>query len=138
MKLKAMVFGREGLRQRMTVVLGEGGVEVVGAADVAQAMAAVESGGVNLAVIDSLAEGFEAVCRWASRLPRISVVVTVGDHWTDWEMLHSLDVDGYLPERAGAAETIARLRAVVRRMGDGGSNHGANAVQWSGDASHSV
>ena len=97
-------------------MLIEEGIEAITVPKMPQAMAVMEMNSVDVAIVDGLVEGASEICRVIGRLVNIPVVLTVGDSQIEWERLQSLDIDGYLPEGAGDAEIVARLRAVVRRI----------------------
>lgn len=112
MRMRVMVFGREMMIQRLTTSLAGEGIEVV------HTKARLEPERFDLAVVDSSVEEADIACRYIKELGGIPVVLIVRERHADWERLQSLDSDGYIPERMGAAELAARLRAVVRRRSE--------------------
>jgi len=116
MKMKAMVFAREVVKQRLATLMAWDGIEVVGTSNVPEAMILMGRNRVDIAVIDELVDESEFVCRCLSRLGNIPVVLTVSQGRVDWDRVQSLGVDGYIPEEGGNCEIMARLRAVVRRV----------------------
>lgn len=104
--------------QRVSTSLAGEGIDVVSTSDRPQAMALLKHERLDLAVVDALAEDVEASCRCIRELWGIPVVLIVRERQADWERLQSLDTDGYIPERAGAAELAARLWAVVRHRSE--------------------
>jgi two-component system KDP operon response regulator KdpE len=108
----------------LRVILRNAGYEVATAATKAEALDAVSVRPPDAMVLDlvlpdgSGVEVCEDVRRWSS-LP-IVVLSAVGD---EREKVRALDVgaDDYPPPPFGTAELLARLRAVLRRSAEGGS-----------------
>ncbi|TET12672.1 MAG: hypothetical protein E3J81_10375 [Dehalococcoidia bacterium] len=116
--MRVIAFGSEMIMQRVSTSLAGEGIDVVSTSDRPQAMALLKHERLDLAVVDALVEDVEASCRCIRELWGIPVVLIVRERQADWERLQSLDTDGYIPERAGAAELAARLRAVVRHRSE--------------------
>jgi DNA-binding response OmpR family regulator len=115
--MKAMIFGRDLVAGRIAALLAGEGVDVAGVCNLSQVVALLEQGSVDLVVLDPSLEGSELLSRCLGEFGGASAVVAMSSSETDWERLQSLDFDGYIPEEAGNAETVARIRAVVRRRG---------------------
>lgn len=104
-----MVLGHEAMIRRLSASLAGRGIEVV------RTMTVPKAESFDVAVVDSLVDEAEAVCRCIKQVCGVPVVLIVRGRQTDWEKLQSLDTDAYIPEGASGAEVAARLRAVVRR-----------------------
>ncbi len=115
MKIKVMVFGDKMMIRRLTLSLVEEGMEVLTSSGGPKAMALLKQKGIDLAVVDSLMEEAEAVCRRIREIPGIPVVLMVSRNQADWKKFLTLDSDGYIFDGAGHLELAARLRAVLRR-----------------------
>lgn len=122
---------------RLSAVLARHGIDVIVVPSMPQAMA-MEMNSIDVAVVDSLVERPDEVCRRISRLAGIPVVLAVGADPDEWERFQLLDVDGYIPEGAGDAEIAARLRAVVRRLARVEPVGQESSVSWQSEGPDSI
>jgi len=115
MKMRVMAFGNELMIRRLTTLLASEQIEVVGFSEVSKAVASIKKERYDLALVDSRLEKAKLVCHCIGELWGIPVVLMIKETWADWRKLHSLAVDGYIPDWVGQAEMAARLRSIVRR-----------------------
>ncbi len=113
--MKAMVFGTVLMVEELGSLLVEEGLEVASTSDTFQAVNLMMDGGIDLVILDGSLQDSETLGHCLGQLANVSVVLAVDNKQNDWERLRSLDIDGYIPDGAGKAEAMARIRAVVRR-----------------------
>jgi len=113
--VKAIVCAREIMTERLVDLLAQQGVDVMTVTNMSQVASVMQGGNVELVVLDPLAIEAEALSSCLRAVSAGPVVIALSNRQTDWERLQSLAIDGYLPEEAGNAEVLARMRAVIRR-----------------------
>lgn len=113
--MRVLVFGSKATVWRLTGSLRKEGIESVSLSDTSEAASLLEREEFDLAIVDSLLEEAEAICRRIAELVSIPVVLIVDRQRADWGRLHSMNIHGYIPKGRSGAETAARLRAVARR-----------------------
>ena len=115
MKMRVIVFGSELTVQRLTTSLAGKGVELVSLCETVEAITLLKQERFDLALVDSLVEEAETICRGIKGLGCIPVALIVNKKRADWGRLQSLGIDGYIPHEANGAELAARLQAIARR-----------------------
>ena len=107
------------------------GFEVAAVNDGESGLEAADSGKYDLAILDVMLpkmNGFEVLrhIRQKSKLP-VLMLTARGD---DMERIVGLEIgaDDYLPKPFNPRELVARLRAILRRVGDGTERDGSEPV----------
>ena len=113
--MRVMVFSSKVIARRLIASLAEEGIELVRLSELTEAITLVKRERFDLALVDSLGEEAETVCRCIGELGCVPVVLMVDRTRADWARLQSLGIHGYLPRGANGAELAARMRAVARR-----------------------
>jgi len=108
------------------------GFEVAAVNDGESGLEAADSGEYDLAILDVMLpkmNGFEVLrhLRQRSKLP-VMMLTARGD---DMERIVGLEIgaDDYLPKPFNPRELVARLRAILRRVGDGTERDGSEPIQ---------
>src|SRR3954463_1278416 len=118
-----MVDDDPGIRDVVSDFLTRHGYEVETAADAPSMEKALSNGPVDLVVLDVMLPGEDglAICRRLSRPdgPAIIMLSAMGEE-TDRIVGLELGADDYLPKPCNPRELLARIRAVLRRRGEGG------------------
>ena len=135
--MKAAVVGKGSVVEGLAGWLGDAGLEVVNVSEVGHAVPLASEGKVVLLVVHGSVEECETLCCCVRQLESAPVVLAVSGKDTDWEGMQALDIDGYLPEWVGRDETLARVRAAMRRC-LAGSRTGIDGTSLSGIAVRSV
>jgi len=118
--MKVMIFGRETTVRKMTSALTGEEVEVVSIAPGVNTVEAVEQcEDVNLALVDTQAEGMKRVCHYVKRTMGIPTLLIVNQKQAEWERFDSLHAEGYLLDTTKNGELMARLTAAVRSNNGG-------------------
>ena len=112
--MKILALGNETMTRRLIASLAGGGIEVVGLAEMGEAVDLLEQERFDLAIVDSLIGEAGMFCYCISKLGHVPVALMIREA-VDWTKLQSLDADGFIPDWVGKAEMTARLRAIVRR-----------------------
>lgn len=112
--MKILALGNETMIRRLIASLAGEGIEVVGLAEMGEAVALLKQERFDLAIVDSLIGEVGMFCHYISKLGRVPVALMIREAG-DWTKLQSLDADGFIPDWVGQAEMTARLRAIVRR-----------------------
>jgi DNA-binding response OmpR family regulator len=112
--MKVMIFGRETTVRKMTSALISEEVEVVSIAPGVNMVEAVEQcEDVNLALVDTQAEGMKRVCHYVKRTMGIPTLLIVNQKQAEWERFDSLQTQGYLLDTTKNGELMARLTAAA-------------------------
>lgn len=125
-----MVEDDDGIAEPLEEGLVREGFEVERAATAAEALAASQPDLVILDLGLPDMDGYAVCRRLRSRSNVPIVVVTARGDEVDRVIGLELGADDYMVKPFGFRELVARIRAVLRRAGDGG---GADAVQVLGD-----
>lgn len=115
MRICAMTMGQELAEGNMRALLVGEGLEVISVTDLYQAGSFLAERQIALVLLGRSLQSPEGLADCLSRSVSSPVVMAMSDQQTDWEGLQSAEIDGYIPEAAGKAETVARIRAVLRR-----------------------
>ncbi len=122
----------EELCELVSEYLGVEGFETSVVNDGASGLAAARSGKYDMAILDVMLpkmNGFEVLkhLRTDSKLP-VLMLTARGD---DMERIVGLEsgADDYLPKPFNPRELVARLRAIMRRVNDDGSEKGSDKIQ---------
>jgi DNA-binding response OmpR family regulator len=110
-----------GLRDLLARYLAREGFEVKPAADGAQARRALDQGHFDLIVLDLMLPGDDGLTllkRWrAEGVPTPVIMLTAKGDEVDRIVGLELGADDYLPKPCNPRELLARVRAVLRRVG---------------------
>jgi CheY-like chemotaxis protein len=61
-------------------------------------------------------DNLDSICYRLTWLFRVPVVLVVNSQETDWNLLKTLDVDGFIPEEGGSTEILAYFKSIARRL----------------------
>ncbi len=114
-----MILGNETI-WKLTALLTSEGFEVVQTSQIPQALNTMRQKKFDVILVDSLFPKAEEACSLIKEISACPVALITNGHQIDWNKFKSLDVDGFLPEKASKAELVARLRAISR----GSANNG--------------
>lgn len=114
--MRIMAIGTKLITRRLILTLAGSEFEIVCPSAVHEVVTLLKQDKFDLVVVDSLAKGVETACRRIRDIGNVPIVLMVGQEQPDWEEMQSLDINGYIPQRASETELVARLRAVLRRF----------------------
>ncbi len=115
--MKVAVFGRKVVIKKILDSLGGNGLDVAVASEEPDIRAVLNQiDYYDMVIVDSLAEGAEAICNCREEFRSIPFVLVVKGRQVDWRKLQSFDAQGYISEGAGKEEFAARIRAIMRRL----------------------
>ncbi len=115
MELKVLALGSKNSTRRVAQSLTGSGIEVVCQSNISEAVSLLKKEKFDLALVDSHLENLESICyriAWQCRLP---VVLIIKGTRSDWNLLRTLDVDGFIPEESGNIELTAYFKAIANR-----------------------
>jgi two-component system response regulator RegX3 len=116
-----VVEDEESYRDALAYMLRKEGFEVVEAADGAEGLAAYDTGGADIVLLDLMMPGVPGteVCRQLrQRGPVPVIMVTARDSEIDKVVGLELGADDYVTKPFSQRELVARIRAVLRRGQD--------------------
>ena len=109
------------IRRLLRMYLGDAGFTVAEAADGRAAVAEVKKGGIDLVLLDLMLPGQDGLdtCRELRSLGRVPVImVTAREDEAHRVLGLELGADDYVTKPFSPAELVARVRAVLRRIGE--------------------
>ena len=114
--MRIMAMGTKLITRRLILTLAGTEFELVCPSDVLEVVTLLKQDKFDLVVVDSLAKGVETTCRRIRDIGNVPIVLMIGQEQPDWKGMESLDINGYISQRASGTELVARLRAVLRRF----------------------
>ena len=114
-----MILGKETL-WKLTALLTSEGFEVAQTSEIPQALNTMRQKHFDVILVDSLLPKAEEACCLIKETVASPVALITNGHQIDWNKFRSMDVDGFVPEKAAKSELVARLRAISR----GSANNG--------------
>jgi DNA-binding response OmpR family regulator len=115
MELKVLVLGRRSVTRRISNALIEGEVSIMLQYDIDDAITLLKKEKFDLTLVDGCMDNLESICYRITWQCRVPVVLIVNSKETDWNLLKTMDIDGFIPEEAGNAEILAYFNSIVRR-----------------------
>lgn len=110
-----VLLGNHSSRSRLAGLSRGATVEFAAAEHLPEALISLKNTSFDVVLLSGLNGSTESVCRSVKQVTRAPVVAIV--NWeADWNELHSLGVDGYVPMQADSPEMLARLKAISRRV----------------------
>lgn len=95
--------------------IGNYGIEIVKFSKISEAIDRVQQERFDIILVDSLTEEAGKACQYMFKIACAPVALLVRENDNDWKKLSNLEVDGFIFERSGSTEMIARIRAISRR-----------------------
>jgi DNA-binding response OmpR family regulator len=132
LKLKVLAFGSQMMLRRLATQIDTEDISVIGCVEAAKAANFLSEEDFDLVIVDSLLPDSQTICQNAANLTSAPVTLMLRETAADWKKLRNLGVDGFLPEEAGNAELIARIRAYCRRKPVSQTEQEENLVIWEG------
>jgi DNA-binding response OmpR family regulator len=115
MKLKVLVIGNQNANRRVASSLAESQIEVVCKSDATEAINLLKQEKFDLALVDAYLDNLESTCYRISWLTRTTVALILKGVENEWDKLHNLDVDGFIPEEARNMELVEYFQTICRR-----------------------
>jgi DNA-binding response OmpR family regulator len=115
MQLKVLAIGSTNVTRRVARSLEGSGIDIVCQSEINQAISLLRKEKFDLALLDGYNENLESNCyriTWQCHTP---VALIIKGTEADWNILRSLDVDGFIPEEARNIELIAHFTAIAKR-----------------------
>jgi DNA-binding response OmpR family regulator len=115
MELKVLVLGRKNVVRRVSNALVNSGVSITTQNDVSDAIALLKKEKFDLTLVDGYMDNLESTCYRITWQCRVPVVLIVNGKATDWNLLKTMDIDGFIPEEASNSEILAYFNSIIRR-----------------------
>ncbi len=61
-------------------------------------------------------DNLDSICYRLTWLFKVPVVLIVNSQETDWNLLKTMDIDGFIPEEGGRTEILAYFKSIARRL----------------------
>jgi len=116
MELKVLVLGRRNVSRRVYNSLADNAVSIIVQNDIAEAITLLQNEKFDLALVDGGIDNLESICYRITWQCRVPIIVLVSGKEADWNLLKTMDIDGFIPEGAGKAEILAYFNSIVRRI----------------------
>jgi DNA-binding response OmpR family regulator len=116
MELKVLVLGRRNVSHRVYNALANSDVSIIVQNDISDAIALLKIERFDLALVDGGMNNLESTCYRITWQCRVPIVVLVDGNGMDWNLLRTMDIDGFIPEGAGKAEILAYFNSITRRI----------------------
>lgn len=115
MQLRTLVLGNKNVTRRVSNSLAGSGISFTCQSEVSQALNLLKKEQFDLALVDGYMDDIESVCYRITWLYRSPVVLIINGTQADWNILRSLDVDGFIPEEANHVELVTYFQTIARR-----------------------
>jgi DNA-binding response OmpR family regulator len=119
MELKVLALGRKSVICRVSNALAEINVSITEQNNNSDAIKLLRKERFDLSLIDGQLENLKSTCdriNWQCRVP---IVVITNNNETDWRILKTMDIDGFIPVEAGNSEILAYFNSIARRYNVG-------------------
>lgn len=117
-KLKILAFGSQMMLRRLAVRIDPAETCITGCSEALEAVNLLAKEQFDIVIIDSSFQDAENICRSITGITGAPVALMLREATADWKQIRNLGVDGFLPEEAGNAELMARIKACSRRKTD--------------------
>jgi DNA-binding response OmpR family regulator len=115
MTMQVLTLGRQKVIERVVRSLAGNDISVTTCFSIEDAVANLKRQKFDLALIDGYLDDLQNVCNRITWQYRTPLVLIVNGSQADWEILRSLDVDGFIPEESSNIELVAYFNAIARR-----------------------
>ena len=115
MQLRVLVLGNKNITRRVANSLAGSGIGFTCQSDISEAINLLKREQFDLALLDGYMDDVESICYRITWLCRTPVAVIINGTSADWNILRSLDVDGFIPEEANNVELAAYFQTISRR-----------------------
>ena len=115
LKLKILAFGSRIMLQRLIARANPEEVTITACSESTTADDVLQKERFDMVIVENSFEDAEGICRNITNKAGLPVAIMFQPYSTDWKSLRTWEVDGYLPEEAGSAELMARIKAFSRR-----------------------
>jgi DNA-binding response OmpR family regulator len=115
LKLKILAFGSQIMLHRLTARVDKDEVSLTDCSEASAAENILGKEQFDMVIVDNLVKDAEAICQDVFDAAKVPVALMLRESGADWRKLRKLNVDGYLPDEAGSAELMARIKAFSRR-----------------------
>jgi CheY-like chemotaxis protein len=116
MELKVLVLGRKSVTRRVFNALIDSSVSITLQNDVSDAIVLLKNERFDLTLVDGYMDNLESVCYRLTWQGRVPVVLLVNGKETDWNLLKTMDIDGFIPDDGGKSEIVAYFNSITRRL----------------------
>jgi DNA-binding response OmpR family regulator len=114
-KLKILVIGNPLMIRRLSSRIDAEKISITSCSKNSEAADWLARELFDMVIIDNQVENSDLICKEAAGAANGTVALMLREKAVDWNKMRSLNVDGYLPDEAGAAELMARIKAYSRR-----------------------
>ncbi len=114
-KLKILVVGNPLMIRRLSSRIDDEKVTMTSCNTGSEAADWLAKELFDMVIIDNQVENADVICKEAAGAANGTVALMLREKAVDWNKVRGLNVDGYLPDEAGAAELMARIKAYSRR-----------------------
>jgi CheY-like chemotaxis protein len=116
MPTKILALGRKSVIQRVSHSLSGRGVDLVTRTAVSEAIDLMKKDKFDLALVDGYLEDLETIryrINWECSIP---IALVIDGSQKDWDLLRSMDIDGFIPEEArNIADLAAYFGSIIHR-----------------------
>jgi DNA-binding response OmpR family regulator len=115
MATKIIALGRKSVISRVARSLTGSGVDLIGRTDLAEAIDLLKKEKFDLALVDGYLNDFETIryrINWECGTP---IALVINGSPEDWNLLRSLDIDGFIPEEVRNIDLAAYFESIVSR-----------------------
>jgi len=117
--LRVLVISKRNLARKVADSLEGSGMDIAFTSGISDAIFKLKAEKFDLALLDAYMDDLESACyriNWQCRTP-VALIIK-GSH-QDWNLLRSLDVEGFIPEEAETTELYAHFSAIARKGNPG-------------------
>jgi DNA-binding response OmpR family regulator len=114
-KLKVIALGTTATPKRLNACTARGGLDLVCFSRMTDMVSRLQQEKYDVILVDSLHEEAFSACRDLVEMTGSPVVLLVNEAEVNWQNLYSWSVDGFLSDKSGETEMVARITALARR-----------------------
>ena len=122
MEFKVLALGRKSVTRRVSDALADSNVSITVQSNYSDAIRLLQKERFDLSLVDSHLDNLQSTCDRITWQCRVPVVVIVNGKETDWSILKTMDIDGFIPVEAGNTEILAYFNSIARRQARGSSS----------------
>ena len=115
--MKIIAFGTQTVMNKTVRLLSRKDFESISTSDSLDELSTLlQESDFDIAIVHMGLEAAQKAFHLLNAVWGIPVVLIMGTKVSDWQNLRVLDAYAYIPEEAGKAEVIARMKAICRRL----------------------
>jgi len=115
MPLRIIIIGNKNVARRITHSLSGSGIDAVSGDESQKSLEILKTERFDLALVDAYMDNLESTCYRLTWLYHTPVALAINGTQDDWDLLHNLDAEGFIPEEAKNMDLEAHFNAIARR-----------------------